>query len=316
MPRKTSKKPASVGGQSRAKAARSRKPTQRTQPSNARSASERIDELIASLRDWRGKRLAEIRRLVHEVDREVVEEWKWMGTPVWSHEGMYALANAHKDKVKLTFFHGARLSDPRKLFNAGLSGNKWRAIDWREGDPLDAAGLRALLREAVAFNTEHRVPKSKGSRAAAPARGTAQRKAPAAGAKPKLLSGGNPQIAKADGDAPVQAYIAAMPGWKRDVGRRLDALIARTVPGVRKAVRWNTPFYGVEGQGWFLGVHCMTKYVKVAFLNGASLRPPPPIASKIAGTRYVHVHEHEPLDEKLVASWVRQAAKLPGERLF
>src|SRR5436309_5459103 len=109
-----------------------------------------------------------------------------------------------------------------------------------------------------------------------------------AAAKPvKLLSGGNPQIAKADGDAPVQAYIAAMPGWKRDVGRRLDALIVRTVPGVRKAVKWNTPFYGIEGQGWFLGVHCFTKYVKVAFFRGTSLRPVPPGGSKRKDTRYL-----------------------------
>jgi hypothetical protein len=95
-------------------------------------------------------------------------------------------------------------------------------------------------------------------------------------AKPTLLAGGNPQIAKADGDAPVQAYIAAMPGWKRDVGRHLDALIVRTVPGVRKAVKWNSPFYGIEGQGWFLNLHCFTKYVKVAFFRGAALRPVPP----------------------------------------
>jgi hypothetical protein len=139
---------------------------------------------------------------------------------------------------------------------------------------------------------------------------------PARGTKPVLLSGGNPQIAKADGDAPVQAYIAAMPGWKREVGRRLDALIARTVPGVRKAVRWNSPFYGVEGRGWFLGVHCVTRYVKVAFFRGTSLRPMPPVESKNAGTRYLHVHEDEPLDEKLVASWIRQAAELPGEEMF
>jgi hypothetical protein len=131
-----------------------------------------------------------------------------------------------------------------------------------------------------------------------------------------LLSGGNPQIAKADGDAPVQAFIAAMPGWKRDVGRRLDALIVRTVPGVRKAVRWNTPFYGIEGQGWFLGFHCITKYVKVAFLRGTSLRPLPPVESKNPGTRYFHIHENDQLDEKLLASWIRQASKLPGEPLF
>jgi hypothetical protein len=121
--------------------------------------------MIASVGDWRGERLAEIRKLIHEVDPEVVEDWKWMGTPVWSHEGMYALANAHKGKVKLTFFHGAKLSDPRKLFNTGFGGNTWRAIDFHEGDPIDKAALKALLREAVLYNTKNSVPKSKGSRA-------------------------------------------------------------------------------------------------------------------------------------------------------
>src|SRR6476660_8902013 len=110
-------------------------------------------------------------------------------------------------------------------------------------------------------------------------------------AKPTLLAGGNPQIAKADGDAPVQAYIAAMPGWKRDVGRRLDALIGRAVPGVRKAVKWNSPFYGVEGEGWFLNFHCFTNYVKVAFFRGSSLRPVPPGESKQRGVRYLDIHE-------------------------
>jgi hypothetical protein len=129
---------------------------------------------------------------------------------------------------------------------------------------------------------------------------------------PVLLSGGNPQIAKADGDAPVQVYIAAMPGWKRDVGRRLDALIVRTIPGVRKAVKWNSPFYGVEGQGWFLSIHCFTKYIKVAFFRGASLRPVPPVESKDKYTRYFHIHEDDQLDEELVASWIRQASELPG----
>ncbi len=131
-------------------------------------------------------------------------------------------------------------------------------------------------------------------------------------AKPALLAGGNPQIAKADGDAPVQAYIAAMPGWKRDVGRRLDALIVRTLPGVRKAVKWNSPLYGVEGQGWFLSIHCFTKYIKVAFFRGASLRPVPPGESKDKDTRYLDIHEDDQLDEELVASWVKQAAALPG----
>ena len=129
-------------------------------------------------------------------------------------------------------------------------------------------------------------------------------------AKPALLSGGNPQIAKGDGDAPVQAYIAAMPGWKRDVGRRLDALIARTVPGVRKAVKWNSPFYGVEGQGWFLSFHCFTKYVKVAFFRGASLRPVPPGESKQKDVRYLDIHEDDELDEAQFAAWVKQASRV------
>ena len=133
--------------------------------------------------------------------------------------------------------------------------------------------------------------------------------------KPALLAGGNPRIAKADGDAAVQAYIAAMPGWKRDVGRRLDALIARTVPGVRKAVKWNSPFYGINGQGWMLSFHCFTRYVKVAFFRGTSLRPPPPAASKHKDVRYLDIHEDDELDEAQLAAWVKQASQLPGERM-
>ena len=134
-------------------------------------------------------------------------------------------------------------------------------------------------------------------------------------AKPKLISGGNPQIAKADGDAPVQAYIAAMPGWKSDVGRRLDALIEGVVPGVQKAVKWNSPFYGVEGEGWFLGIHCFTKYIKVAFFRGTSLRPVPPGESKQKEVRYLNIHEEDPLDEAQLADWVKQGSQLPGERM-
>lgn len=134
--------------------------------------------------------------------------------------------------------------------------------------------------------------------------------------KPVLLSGGNPQIPKGDGDEPVQAFIEAMPGWKRDVGRKLDALIERTVPGVCKAVRWNSPFYGVEGQGWFLGYHCFTRYVKVTFLRGASLDPAPPEKSKHEEVRYFHIHEDDEVDEKLLSDWIRQAAEQPGEKLF
>jgi hypothetical protein len=130
--------------------------------------------------------------------------------------------------------------------------------------------------------------------------------------KPALLAGGNPQIAKGEGDAPVKAYIAAMPGWKRAVGRRLDALIVRTVPGVRKAVKWNSPFYGVAGQGFFLEFHCFTRYVKVAFFRGTSLRPVPPGESRQRSVRYLDIYEDGPLDEKQLASWIKQAAALPG----
>jgi hypothetical protein len=133
-----------------------------------------------------------------------------------------------------------------------------------------------------------------------------------AGAKPTVLTGGNPQIAKAEGDAPVQAYIAAMPGWKSGLGRRLDALVARTVPGVRKAVKWNSPFYGVEGRGWFLSFHTFTHYVKVTFFRGASLRPLPPGESRQKDVRYLDIREHDPLDEAQLASWISQAAAVPG----
>ena len=147
--------------------------------------------------------------------------------------------------------------------------------------------------------------------------GSATRAAPArAGGEPVvLLSGGNPQIAKADGDAPVQAYIAAMPGWKRDLGRRLDDLIGRAVPGVEKAVRWNSPFYGVEGRGWFLSIHCFTRYVKVTFFAGRSLSPLPPGSGKDPDARWCDLHEGE-LDEEQMAEWVRQAAALPGWKGF
>ena len=132
---------------------------------------------------------------------------------------------------------------------------------------------------------------------------------------PRLLSGGNPQIPKGYGDGPVQAYIAAMPGWKSDIGRRLDALVERAVPGVEKAVKWNSPFYGVKNQGWFLSVHCFTKYVKLTFFKGASLDPVPPGASKHPDVRYLDIREEDTLDEARLESWIRQAAALPGETM-
>lgn len=135
-------------------------------------------------------------------------------------------------------------------------------------------------------------------------------------AKPKLLSGGNPQIPKGDGDAPVQAYLDAIPGWKRDLARQLDALIVRTVPDVRKAVRWNTPFYGLKGRGWFLAFHCFDNYLKLTFFRGTSLTPVPAVGAKLPDVRYHHIHEHDPLDESLRASWITQAAALPGDTCF
>jgi hypothetical protein len=134
--------------------------------------------------------------------------------------------------------------------------------------------------------------------------------------EPILLSGGNPQVAKGDGNGPVQAYLDAMPGWKGDVGRSLDSIIVAEVPDVQKAVRWNSPFYGVEGDGWFLSFHCLTKYLKVTFFAGHSLNPRPPVNAKREGVRYFHIFESEPLDEARFADWVRQASALPGEALF
>ena len=146
-------------------------------------------------------------------------------------------------------------------------------------------------------------------------RRAAKAEAPQPQGKPVLLSGGNPQIAKGYGDAPVQAYIAAMPGWKSDLGRRLDALIVSAIPKVRKAVKWNSPFYGMAHDDWFLSFHCFDKYVKVAFFRGASLDPQPPVASKQKDVRYFHIHEDDALDEARFAGWVKQASSLPGEKM-
>jgi len=272
---------------------------------NETAGSRRIDERIRSLRDWRGETLAEVRRLIHEAAPEVVEEVKWvkasnpLGVPVWSHAGIICTGEVYQGVVKLTFARGASLKDPARLFNASLEGNTRRAIDIRDGEELDAEAFKALIRAAIAENlrTNATKPKSAAKHGAK--------------AKPvKLLSGGNPQIAKADGDAPVQAYIAAMPGWKRELGERLDALITRTVHNVRKAIKWNSPFYGIEGRGWFVSFHVFTRYVKVTFFRGTSLRPSPPGgASKDA--RWIDIHQDD-FNEVQLATWVKQAAALPG----
>jgi hypothetical protein len=172
------------------------------------------------------------------------------------------------------------------------------------------ASRPAATKAPAAKTTKPRADKSKQKAATSSAK-----KPTKASTKPKLLSGGNPQIAKAYGDEPVRAYIAAMPGWKSEVGRQLDALITRAVPNVYKAVKWNSPLYGIEGDGWFLGLHCFNKYIKVAFFRGAALRPLPPDESKQKEVRYLNVHEGDKLDEKQFTDWVKQASKLPGEKM-
>lgn len=289
------------------------------------------DKRIQPLADWRAETLAEVRRIIHEVAPDIVEERKWAkasnpaGVPVWLHVGIVCTGETYKEVVKLTFARGAALEDPRRLFNSSLEGNTRRAIDIREGDVLDRAALKALIRAAIAENLRSSASKSK------PQSKSESKTAPKGGARPKpvaetakpttvkkgekadvvLLAGGNPRIAKADGNAPVQAYIAAMPGWKRDLGKRLDALIVRHVPHVRKAVKWNSPFYGVEEQGWFLSFHVFTHYVKVSFFRGTSLRPVPPGGTG-KDARWIDIRERDGLDEEQIVAWVKQAAALPG----
>ena len=261
------------------------------------AASQRIDQRVRDLGGWRGETLARMRELILQADPEMTEEWKW-SVPVWSHHGIVCTGEAYKKAVKLTFAKGASIPDPSSLFNASLEGNTRRAIDIHEGEKVDARAFKALVKAAVAQNGAQ--PKS--------AKPAASKSEPV-----KRLAGGNPQIAKADGGAPVQAYIAAMPGWKRDLGNRLDALIMRNVPNVRKAVKWNSPFYGIEGQGWFLSFHVFTHYVKLTFFAGTSLRPVPPGGSpKSKDARWVDIREEDELDEAQLKAWVKQAAALPG----
>jgi hypothetical protein len=261
-------------------------------------ASRLIDQRVRELGGWRGETLARMRALILEADPEMTEEWKWMGTPVWSHHGNVCTGEAYSKVVKLTFARGASIPDPSGLFNASLEGNTRRAIDIREGEQVDARAFKALVKAAVALNGPPAKKARPGKTEVEPV---------------KRLAGGNPQIAKADGDAPVQAYIAAMPDWKRDLGQRLDALIVKSVPEVRKAVKWNSPFYGIEGQGWFLSFHVFTQYVKLSFFSGASLRPVPPGGTpKSKDARWIDIREGDPLDEAQLANWVKQAATHPG----
>jgi hypothetical protein len=268
-------------------------------------ASQLIDQRIRDVGGWRGQTLARMRALILEADAEIVEEVKWRkpsnamaGVPVWSRYGIVCTGETYKQVVKLTFVRGASIADPAGLFNSSLEGNARRAIDLREGETIDARAFKALVKAAVAQNAA----------AAKKAKPDARPSKPV-----KLLSGGNPQIAKGDGDAPVQAYIAAMPGGKRELGRRLDAIIERAVPKAVKAVRWNSPFYGVEGRGWFLSFHVFTRYVKVTFFSGARLRPVPPGGTpKSKDARWIDIHDGDELDEAQMSKWVKQAAALPG----
>jgi hypothetical protein len=281
--------------------------------SRATSAITSSKAMSGSKGDWRAVTLDQVRRLIQETDPEIVEERKWVkasnpaGVPVWSRAGMVCTGETYKEVVKLTFAKGASLKDPQRLFNSSLEGNTRRAIDIREGEALNAKAFKALILAAVAENLKS----------------SAQSKSVASAKKimPKLqkneqgvvlLSGGNPQIAKGDGDAPVQAYIAAMPGWKSGLGKRLDALIVRSVPKVQKFVRWNSPFYGIEGQGWFLSFHVLTRYVKVTLFKGASLQPLPPGAGKDKDARWIDIYEDDELDEAQMTKWVKQAAAIPG----
>lgn len=282
------------------------------------AASQLIDQRIRELEGWRGETLARMRQLIHEADPAVVEEWKWMGTPVWSHDGILCTGESYKKVIKLTFTKGASLPDPSHLFNSSLEGNTRRAIDIQEGEKIEAKAFKSLIRAAVELN---RSSGNKRVSSSATSTSTAKKNpmtnnADSVGkkAKPaKLLTGGNPQIAKADGDAPVQAYIAAMPGWKRDLGSRLDAIIVNQVPRVRKAVKWNSPFYGIEGQGWFLSFHVFTHYVKVTFFQGLSLKPVPPGGTERSkDARWIDIRETDQLDEARFADWVKQAAAIPG----
>ena len=313
-------KAASGASKPRKAASKAKSPAKASaKPPAGASGSELIDRHIAELDDWRGETLARMRALVLEADPEMTEDAKWIkptnpwGVAVWSREGIVCTGEVYKSAVKLTFARGASVPDPAGLFNASLEGGTRRAIDVHEGEKVDARAFRALVKAAVAENVKRKAKPAGGaasSKRAATRKTTPALQPDASGVV--RLAGGNPQIPKGDGDAPVQAYIAAMPDWKRDVGRRLDALIVREVPKVRKAVRWNSPFYGTPGQGWFLSFHVFTRFVKVTFFDGTSLKPVPPGGTpKSKETRWVDIHEGE-LDEKQMAAWVKQAAALPG----
>jgi hypothetical protein len=263
---------------------------------SGKSASRLIDQRIRDLGDWRGSALSRMRTLIMKAVPAMTEEWKG-NCPAWSCDGVVCVGETHAKVVRLSFARGADVPDRTGLFNGSLEGTTRRTIDLREGEMIDAGAFERLIKVAVVVN---------GAAALLP-RSTKNKTRPL-----KLIPGDNPHVAKGDGDVPVQAYIAAMPSWKREVGSRLDALIARVVPGVTKAVRWNSAVYGIEGQDWFLGMHVFMHYVKVNFFRGNSLRPMPPgCTAKSKDARWIDIREGA-LDEQQIEQWVKQAAALPS----
>jgi hypothetical protein len=251
-------------------------------------------------------KLREVRKTMKSALPGAEEGIRW-GVPWYKDGGPIAGFAAYKNHVGLVFWLDELQTKVRRLLaEQGYTSGK-RTLQIRFDQKVPAAAIRQILKaQAKMSEVRSKGVRNKRSRAS----GKARVPPPAKERQAKLLTGGNPQIAKADGEAPVQAYITAMPGWKRDVGRRLDALIVRTVPSVRKAVKWNSPFYGVEGQGWFLAFHVFTRYVKVTFFQGTSLRPVPPGGTG-EDARWIDIRERD-LDEARMATWVQQAAALPG----
>jgi hypothetical protein len=285
------------------------------------------------------KRICDL--LAKEIDAalEGAENKVWHRHPVWFLDGNPIVGySKRKVGINLMFWSGQSFEEPGLTAEGSF---KAAEVKYMSVDEVKIKDLKRWLKKSIEIQWDYknivkrkgrleRLGSGDGARIATTLKSRGKIASPKR-AQPKLLSGGNPQIAKADGDGPVQLYIEAMPEWKRDVGRRLDALVTRVVPNVRKAVRWNTPFYGVEGRGWFLAFHCITKYVKVAFLNGTRLEPMPPVESKKPRTRYLHIHEGEwgsaksaakqrngegAFDEKQLERWVKQAAKEMGEECF
>jgi hypothetical protein len=288
------------------------------------------------------KRICDLLAKTIDAALKGAENKVWHRHPVWFLDGNPIVGySKRKAGINLMFWSGQSFDEPGLTAEGSF---KAAEVKYFAADQVNVKDLKRWLKKSIEIQWDYKnIVKRKGrlerlavgSESAdalrtvtpapkAPTKATSKR-TNAKGvadkdAKPRLLSGGNPQIGKADGDAAVQAYLDAMPEWKQDIGRRLDALVTRAVPKVRKAVRWNTPFYGIEGMGWFLAFHCITKYVKVAFLNGTKLQPMPPVESKKSMTRYLHIHEGEwgskALDEKQLERWVKQASKEMGEECF